>query len=48
MSVIGIGTGGAEDITLSAITEMRQLDLVVFLDKGSATADMREIGRAHV
>ncbi|MDY2979202.1 MAG: precorrin-6A synthase (deacetylating) [Lawsonella sp.] len=45
MSIIGIGTGGAEDITLSAITEMRQLDLVVFLDKGSATADMRTFRR---
>lgn len=46
MSVIGIGTGGAEDITLSAITEMQQLDLVVFLDKGAATADMRAFRRA--
>ncbi len=46
VSVIGIGTGGAEDITLSATSEMQQLDTVVFLDKGSATTDMREFRRS--
>lgn len=46
VSVIGIGTGGAEDITLSATSEMQQLDTVVYLDKGSATTDMREFRRS--
>ncbi|WP_333618382.1 precorrin-6A synthase (deacetylating) [Dietzia sp.] len=40
---IGIGTGNPEHLTGEATAAMRSLDVVLVLDKGTETADMRDL-----
>jgi len=46
--VIGIGTGDPAHLTLGAVDALRRADVMVLLDKGDATEDMRELRRRLV
>lgn len=46
--VIGIGTGDPRHLTLAAVDAIRRTDAVLYLDKGEATEDMRELRRRIV
>ena len=46
--VVGIGTGDPRHLTLAAVDALRRTDAVLYLDKGEATGDMRELRRRIV
>ncbi|HHX83745.1 MAG TPA: precorrin-6A synthase (deacetylating) [Actinomycetales bacterium] len=46
--VIGIGTGDPRHLTLAAVDALRRADVLLLLDKGEATEDMRELRRRIV
>ena len=46
--VIGIGTGDPRQVTLAAVDALRRTDVVLLLDKGDATEDMRDLRRRIV
>lgn len=46
--VIGIGTGDPRHLTLAAVDAIRRADVLLLLDKGEATGDMRDLRRRIV